>query len=242
MLIFTKVIMIIKIIKSFFNSSKKEKKEVVEKKPLKELTSEEFENIKFKARVAFVDDEEISHIKRLQTDGYNITPYSDIENIDDFVRKKYNVVVLDIQGVGQNIAPKSGGWGILKYLKKNHPHIVVIMFTGAEWSITKYKDEASEADDFIGKDVDFLDFKAKLDDGIKKAFSINYHYEIERKKIVAEISNTKTIEEIKSIIDDYGLNKEETISKVKEKTTNINVLESIDSLLSIGKTISDLLL
>lgn len=241
MFILTKILIMIKIIKKFFIPTKDVESKLIERKPLKEISNEDFEKIKFKARIAFVDDEELSHIKRLQSDGYNITPYSDIENIDDFVRKKYHIVVLDIQGIGQSIASKSEGWGILKYLKNNHPHIVVIMFTGAEWSITKYKDEASEADDFIGKDVDFLDFKAKLDDGIRKAFSINYHYEIERKKMINEISNTKTIDEIKDIIDNYGLDKEVSIEKVKEKTNNINVLESIDNLLSIGKTISELL-
>lgn len=241
MLILTKIYVMIKLIKKIFSSEKEINTKEVEKKPLKEISNDDFEKIKFNARIAFVDDEELSHIKRLQNDGYNITSYSDIENIDDFVRKKYNVVVLDIQGIGQNIAPKSEGWGILKYLKNNHPHIVVIMFTGAEWSITKYKDEASEADDFIGKDVDFLDFKAKLDDGIRKAFSINYHYEIEKKKMLNEISNSKTIEEIKEIVDNYGLDKNISLEKVKEKTTNKNVLESIDTLLSIGKTISEFL-
>lgn len=239
MFITTKILFMIKMIKSLFKEKVTNKEEKVT--PLRELTPEELEKIKFKARIAFVDDEEISHIKRLQTDGYNITHYGDIDNIDDFVRKKYNVVVLDIQGIGKNIASKSEGWGILKYLKKNHPHIVVIMFTGAEWSITKYKDEAAQADDFIGKDLEFLDFKAKLDDGIKKAFSINYHYEVERKKMMSEITNTKTIDEIKSIIDEYGGDKKATIEKIKEKTSNGNVLDSIDNLLSIAKSIIDLL-
>jgi DNA-binding NtrC family response regulator len=240
MIILTKVLLMIKFLKKVFGKSEDVKKEII-KSPLREITEEEFEKIKFKARIAFVDDEEISHIKRLQTDGYNITPYGDIDNIDDFVRKKYNVVVLDIQGIGQKIASKSEGWGILKYLKKNHPHIIVIMFTGAEWSITKYKDEASEADDFISKDVDFLDFKEKLDDGIRKAFSIKYHYEIERKRLLNEISNTQTINEIKLILDEYGANKEVAMEKVKEKSSNSNVIQIIDNLVSIGKSISELL-
>ncbi len=89
------------------------------------------------------------------------------DKIDDFLRKKYNVLILDIQGVGQNISPQSEGWGILKYLKQANPNLVVIMFTGAEWSITKYKDEASVADDFIGKDLEFLDLF--LDGGFERS-------------------------------------------------------------------------
>ncbi|MEK8180770.1 response regulator [Flavobacterium buctense] len=229
----------IKSILSFF--SKKNEPQPVELSPLKELTTEEFEKSKFKARIAFIDDEEISHIKRLQSDGYNITQFTDIDNIDDFIRKKYHVVVLDIQGIGQNIAPKTEGWGILKYLKSTCPNTVVIMYTGAEWSITKYKAEADEADDFIGKDLEFLDFKAKLDDGIKKAFSPNYHFEIEKKLIAKEIVNANTLDEIKLIIDNYGGNKKVAMSKVKELSSNSTVLERIDNLLSITDSITNLL-
>ncbi|HTA62260.1 MAG TPA: hypothetical protein VK835_07390, partial [Bacteroidia bacterium] len=82
--------------------------------PMKELTNDEFNEAKFKARVAFIDDEEIVHVERLRNDGYNITHFPDIDNIDDFVRKKYHVIILDIQGVGKNLSPESEGWGLLK--------------------------------------------------------------------------------------------------------------------------------
>ncbi|WP_306013183.1 MULTISPECIES: hypothetical protein [unclassified Allomuricauda] len=209
--------------------------------PLKELTPEEFEEAKLKARVAFIDDEEIPHVERLRQDGYNIVHYSDIDNIDDFTRRKHHVVILDIQGVGQEISPNSEGWGILKYLKNNCPNIVVIMFTGAEWSITKYKDEASVADDFIGKDLEFLDFKSKLDEGIKKAFSPKYHFEIEKQKILSELTNANTIEQIKIIVDTYGANKKTTLSELKKLNDNPKIIDSIENLLSIVNSIKSLI-
>ena len=210
--------------------------------PLKELTQEEFEKSKFKARIAFVDDEEISHVDRLRDDGYNITHFSDIDNIDDFIRKGYHVVILDIQGVGKKIAPNSEGWGILKYLKNSCPNIIVIMFTGAEWSITKYKDEANIADDFIGKDLEFLDFKSKLDSGIKKAFSPSYHFELEKNLLLKELSNTNTIDQIRSVFDSYGANKEIALTEIKKITDNKKVVESVANVLSITSSISNLLL
>ena len=211
------------------------------KSALRDFTPEEFDKVKFKARIAFIDDEEITHIERLRKDGYNITSFSDIESIDDFVRKKYHVVVLDIQGVGQNIAPKTEGWGILKYLKSDCPNMVVIMYTGAEWSITKYKEEAEQADDFIGKDLEFLDFKSKLDDGIKKAFSLDYHFNIEKKNILKELSNSKSIEEIRSIAYTYGEDKSKAITLISKITNNKVVLGSIEKFLSIANGIKELL-
>ena len=207
--------------------------------PIKEYTQEEFDKIKFKARVAFVDDEEIAHVDRLRNDGYNIQIMSDIENIDDFIRRKYHVVVLDIQGVGQNISPESEGWGILRYLKKECPNLVVIMYTGAEWSITKYKDDADLADDFIGKDMEFLDFKYKLDSGIKKAFSPEYHFEIEKKKISKHIANANTLNQIKAILENYGNDKKTAKSLIKKVTTNKAVLDSVDTFLNIVNSIKE---
>jgi DNA-binding response OmpR family regulator len=202
-----------------------------------DFTSDDFDTIKLKCRIAIVDDEEIPHVKRLQQDGYNVTEFSDIEEMDGFIRKKYNVVVLDIQGVGKTLSPETEGWGILKYLKHECPHTVILVFTGADWSITKYKSQADLADDFIGKDLEFLDFKAKLDAAIKKAFSIKYHFSLEKQNLVKELSNANSMSEIESITFKFGLNREKTKTKLEKKKYNSEVVSIIDHFLSICESI-----
>jgi DNA-binding NtrC family response regulator len=208
---------------------------------VKELSNDEFDKIKFQARVALIDDEEVTHVDRLKNDGYNISHFPDIVNIDDFIRKKYHVVILDIQGIGKDISPQSEGWGVLKYLKTEFPHLVVIMFTGAEWSITKYKDQANLADDFIGKDLEFLDFKAKLDAGIKKAFSPGFHFDIEKRKLAIDINNAQAFEKITEILQKYGRNKSKALKEVKKITTDSDVIQTVDNYLSIVGSIFTLL-
>lgn len=205
----------------------------MKKEPLVRLTSEEFDKIKFRARVAFIDDEEVPHIKRLQNDGYMITPFADIDNIDDFVRKSYHVVILDIQGIGKSLSPNQEGWGLLKYLKEEFPNIVVIMYTGADWSITQYKELADMADAFIGKDLEYLDFKSKLDSGIRMAFSFDYHFEIAKKQIINDVNQSYSIEEIKRIVDTYGSNEIKAIKLLKRITKNQGVLKVMSDFLSI---------
>lgn len=206
---------------------------LTKKEPLTKLTEGQFDKVKFKARVAFIDDEELTHIDRLRKDGYNITHFADIEKIDDFIRKEYHVIILDIQGVGKELTPNQEGWGLLKYIKEEYPHIVVIMFTGADWSITQYKDLANKADDFIGKDVEFLDFKSKLDNGIRKAFSIDYHFEIEKKNLLSKLNSTSSIDEIKRIIDTYGANESKTMKFLKKIVKDPDALKSLSNLLSV---------
>lgn len=206
-----------------------------------ELPHDQLERIKFQARIAVVDDEEVPLVEKLQKDGYNITKYDDIDEIDSFIRKRYDVVILDIQGIGKNIASKKEGWGILSYLKQEYPHLVIIVFTGADWSITKVKDIADLADFVIGKDLEYLDFKAKLDASIKKAFSPNFHFEVEKKQISKEISNAESFEKIKKIVDLYGRDKEKTLKKIEKLTQNAKVVNSIETYLSFINHIFDLL-
>ncbi|ALD22267.1 response regulator [Hymenobacter sp. DG25A] len=239
------LILITKTMFSFFkNKEDKSKKTeahlIDELAPLTEFSHEEFEKAKLKARIAFVDDEEVNYVNRLQKDGYNVAYWEDIENIDDFANKGYNVVVLDIQGIGKTISESSEGWGILKYLKNTYPHIVVIMYTGADWSITKFKNQADQADDFIGKDFDYLDFKYTLDTNIKKAFSNKYHLEINKRELMKVIKGTDSPDEIIQILQKYGKDKELAIKKVKEVTSNGEVIKTASAFLSLAKTIFDL--
>ena len=201
---------------------------------IKELDSSELEDAKFKARIAIIDDEEVPNIDNLLNDGYNVIKYSDLENVDEFIRKKHNVLILDIQGVGEKIAGKRGGWGILDYLKKEYPHLVIIIFTGADWSITKYKEVADMADFIIGKDAEYLDFKMKLDAAIRRSFSFKFHLEVFTKEI--EKTN-KDQQKIIELINKYGKDKSKTLKKIRKVTTNEFTLQKVDNLLSIISSI-----
>ncbi len=219
---------------SFFSS----KKDSVD---FSDFSEEDFEKIKFKARIALVDDEEITYVNRLKQDGYNIADFHDIENIDEFIRKKYDVVILDIQGIGKHIAENTEGWGILKYLKTECPNIVVLIFTGADWSITKYKAQADLADDFIGKDLEFLDFKSKIDSAIRKAFSYKFHFEIFKQKISKEVVNANTLKEIEEIVKRNNNNKDKALREARKVVNKSEVLNHLDTFLSISSHIADLL-
>ncbi len=115
------------------------------------------------------------------------------------------------------------------------------MFTGADWSITKFRQQADQADDFIGKDSDYLDFKYSLDTAIRKAFSAKYHLDINKKQLLKYINKTESPEEILEIINTYGRNKEVTLEKVKEKTDNREVIKTVTELLNMVKSFTDLI-
>lgn len=229
-------------IKSFFIR----KEETTRSKPLRsDLFLKDFEfdqllKLKHKAKIAFVDDEEIPHIKKLNDDGYSIQDYNDIQNIDEFINKKFNIVILDIQGIGKELSSNSGGWKILKYIKTVSPHTVIIMFTGADWSIKDHKEDLKLADDFLSKDLEFLDFKLKLDEAIKKAFSYHYHFDIEKKRIEKLIKNSGDLREIESIVFKYGKDKSETMKQLNSLKLSSDTIGIVDNFLSIANSITEL--
>ncbi len=97
------------------------------------------------------------------------------------------------------------------------------------------------ADFVIGKDLEYLDFKAKLDAAIKKAFSPKFHFEIERNLIAKEITNAETFNKIKEIVDLYGQDKDKAMRKLNKVTDNSKVIDSVDTYLSIVSNILSLL-
>jgi hypothetical protein len=209
-----------------------------ESKSVTELNGDDLNKAKFQARIAIVDDEEVPNMDNLQNDGYNILKYPDIVNIDDFVNRKHHVVILDIQGVGKKLAGVDEGWGLLEYLKKEYPHIVIIVFTGADWSITKFKDKADKADFIIGKDSEYLNFKMKVDAAIKKAFSLSFHLDVLKSQIDSSDANKAKIEQI---IREFGKDQHKTMKKIRRVTKNESALQSVDSVLSIISSIYSLI-
>jgi DNA-binding NtrC family response regulator len=203
-------------------------------KNVRELSTDELSKAKFQARIAIVDDEEVPNMENLQNDGYNTLKYSDILNMDEFINKKHHVLILDIQGVGKKLAGDLEGWGLLEYLKKEHPHIVVIVFTGADWSITKFKERADMADFIIGKDSEYLNFKMKVDAAIKKAFSVSFHLEVLKNQIDNSYTDKSRIEEV---IREYGMDQGKTMKKIRKITKNEASLQSADNVLSIISSI-----
>jgi DNA-binding NtrC family response regulator len=210
------------------------------KEPLLQLPENVIDKAKFKARIAFIDNEQTSYIDKLRQDGYNATYFDDIQNMDDFLQKQYQVVIIDVQTSGKNLSPNEAGWGILRYLKDNYPHILVIIYTKASYSITKYYKLANRADEVFDKNIEFLDFKTALDKLIRKAFSPDYHLAIIKSKLSGKISDSKSLQEISRIIENYGGNEFKVEKLLKKYIIDPELIKSIILSISVINKFKDL--
>lgn len=93
-----------------------------------------------KLRVLFVDDEELEIVNRLKDEGYDVEYWPDVENLEKLCGGKYQVVFLDVRGIGEKY--HGNGLDILKYLAEHNPLVIPVIlsakpFTASETEIIR---------------------------------------------------------------------------------------------------------
>jgi len=140
------------------------------KKGFKPLSWEE---IKKRARILVIDDSEFYYRQLFENDGYTIEKWEDVEDLSKLESGHFDLILLDIQGVGRNQSTEEG-LGILKHINKTCPSQIVIAYSNADWSL-KYKEFFDMADAALDKSDDYVVFKRKVDDLLKQRFSLGFY-------------------------------------------------------------------
>jgi CheY-like chemotaxis protein len=96
-----------------------------------------------RARLLVIDDQEFAYERLFERDGYNLTKWKDIENLEPLENGEYDVILLDIQGVGKQYSEEQG-LGILRHIRKSNPTQIVIAYSGDD-----YKLDINLADQYI---------------------------------------------------------------------------------------------
>ncbi|HLF13869.1 MAG TPA: response regulator [Bacteroidota bacterium] len=114
-----------------------------------------------KSRVLIVDDEESLRTilsSELAGAGYEVATASDgDEGIKEIKNRKYDLVLLDIK------MPKMDGFEVLKFVKKEHPAIKVIMLTGFADLKNAIESKKYGAEDFVSKPYDLVDLLTTIE-------------------------------------------------------------------------------
>jgi CheY-like chemotaxis protein len=131
-----------------------------------------FEEIKKRSRLLVIDDNEFPYKELFERDGYTIDKWDDIENLSKLENGYYDIILLDIQGVGESHSEEQG-FGILKHLRTTTPAQIVIAYSNTDWSL-KYQDFFDLADSRLDKRADYVDFKRKVDGLLKERFSLGF--------------------------------------------------------------------
>jgi len=142
-----------------------------------------FDELKKRTRILIIDDENFEYIPLFKGDGYAIDKWDDIktEKLTELEEGLYDIILLDIQGVGKELS-QDQGFGILRHLKRSNPTQIIIAYSNSDYNL-RYQDFFQLADDTIGKTSDYFDFKEIVDKNIRKLFSYEYYYSLVEKEI-----------------------------------------------------------
>lgn len=149
------------------------------------------EEIVARVRMLVIDDQEFPYLKLFRRDGYNIDKWRDVTRLVDIEQGKFDLILLDLQGVGRGISGADQGLGVLKHIKNVRPMQLVVAYSNAEFPL-KYKPFFDLADGVLQKSDDYGDFKRKVDDLLKGHFSVGFHIgQVEQKFTEMGLSGRK---------------------------------------------------
>lgn len=131
------------------------------------------EDIKKRARLLVIDDEDFIYRDLFKGDGYQIDKWDDVEELSKLEQNYYDIVLLDVQGVGKKLSSEQG-LGILQHIRKTTPTQIVIAFSNADYSL-KYTDFFSQADAVLSKGADYVEFKRTVDKLLLQRFSLGFY-------------------------------------------------------------------
>ena len=145
----------------------------------------ELDEIRKRSRILVIDDEDFLYIDLFKSHGYNIEQRDDVDSLNGLIEDPYDVILLDIQGVGRKVSPNDQGLGILRYIKERAPAQMVVAYSASDYSL-KYQEFFKRADAVVDKASDFVVFKDVVDKLLVDKFSIGFYVG----RIVAAVGHT----------------------------------------------------
>lgn len=148
----------------------------------------EFEELKKRARIVVIDDENSFPIALFKGEGYAIDKWSKVTDYNKLQSGYYDIIVLDIKGVALHISEEDG-LGVLQGIKNHNPAQIIIAYSQHSFDLSKAK-FWELADETIAKPSDFLKMKNTIDNLILTQFRpdryINMMHDILRKQQYSE--------------------------------------------------------
>lgn len=106
-------------------------------------------------------------------DGYHIQRWPKIENLSQLTDNHFDLILLDLHGVGLAESPQRAGLGILQHIKQRSPTQLVIAYSAQPWKISS-RDFFALADSVLDKGADYVNFKEEVDSLLLRRHSVGY--------------------------------------------------------------------
>ncbi|MBC8481217.1 MAG: response regulator transcription factor [Planctomycetes bacterium] len=169
-----------------------------------------------RTRILVIDDEETAFpFEILKNEGYSIDHWLDISDLSKLERGFYDIVILDIGGIGQKLDEDKEGIAVLEHIKRVNPSQIVIAHSGQSYKSSKIP-FFNLADQFVPKPTPALKWKEILDNVISTQISVSHYWESIKLLLSKEGATEKQIRKFEKIIIQAGNGKNTDIHKYIE--------------------------
>lgn len=134
-----------------------------------------FDELKTNLKIIVIDDDDIFPVDGFREFGYSVESWKKLDHakLKQLYQGDFDIIILDIYGVAQDIAAKDG-FDVLVEIKSKNPSQVVVAYSGQSFDFSKNK-FWELADDKLGKPTPFIGTQSLIDNLIEKTFSLDYH-------------------------------------------------------------------
>ena len=127
-----------------------------------EETALPIEQVRKQARILVIDDHVFPAERTFSRDGYHFERWAFIKNLSQLTDGHYQLILLDVQGVGMTESPDKQGLGILEHIKKTNPAQAVILYSSDTYSVSSSR-YIILADAFLDKSSSYVEYKDEVD-------------------------------------------------------------------------------
>lgn len=131
------------------------------------------DEIRKRARILVIDDQEFPYAQLFERDGYTTKKWDDVTNLTELEQGDYDLILLDLQGVGRAESSEEG-LGVLKHIRTTCPAQIIIAYSNADWPL-KNQPFFHMADATLQKSADYVEFKEKVDELLVQRFSLGFY-------------------------------------------------------------------
>lgn len=143
-------------------------------RPLPQWPTPNHAEIVRRSRVLVIDDGDFPYLKLFKRDGYTLEQWTDVTDLTALENDKYDVILLDLRGVGAAESSKEG-FGILEHIRKTAPAQIVVAYSNEDLSL-EYQHFFRSADAVLHKTkTDYVEFKRTVDRLLDQRYSLGFY-------------------------------------------------------------------
>jgi len=129
-----------------------------------------------RTRIVVIDDEKTTFpFDVLKGQGYAIDYWADVEDLVKLEQGFYDIIILDIGGIGKDLDETHEGIAVLKHLKEVNPAQVIVAFSGQSYESAKIP-FFRLADQYVPKPTSAITWKEIIDDLLKTKITVAHYW------------------------------------------------------------------